>query len=107
MSSGLTLTKEDLTELVKRIEDSGALGRSSTYPRLLNYLVEKAALGYSCSEVDLAEHVFFKKDSFDQTSDSSVRVYVYNLRKKLQLYYEGAGREDTHRINIPKGEYRV
>lgn len=101
------LTKDEIAELVVRIQSSGVLGRSSIYPRLLNYLVEKAALGHSCSEVDLAEHVFFKKDSFDQKSDSSVRVYVYNLRKKLQLYYEGDGKEDTYRINIPKGEYRV
>ncbi len=101
------LTKDEISELVKRIQDSGALGRSSIYPRLLNYLVEKAVLGHSCSEVDLAEHVFFKKDSFDQKTDSSVRVYVYNLRKKLQLYYQDAGKGSANRINIPKGEYRV
>ena len=97
----------EITELIKRIHESGALGRSSTYPRLLDYLVEQARSGQSCSEVDLAENVFFKSDTFDQTSDSSVRVYVHNLRKKLQLYYEGAGQKESHRIHIPKGEYRV
>ncbi|MEO0731749.1 MAG: hypothetical protein AAFZ52_02870 [Bacteroidota bacterium] len=36
-----------------------------------------------------------------------MRVYVYNLRKKLEAYYAAEGREEKHRLRIPKGSYAV
>lgn len=101
------VSKNEIAELVAGIHASKILGRSAIYPRLLDYLVEKSSTGQSCREVELAENVFFKNDTFDQTTDSSVRVYVHNLRKKLQLYYRGQGQKTPYRIHIPKGEYRV
>ena len=36
-----------------------------------------------------------------------VRVYVYNLRKKLDAYYRHEGEKDEKRIRIPKGGYAI
>lgn len=103
----MVLNESELKELVSQIHESGALGRASAYRRLLERLVEKASAGQSSSEVDLAEYVFSKSETFDPASDSSVRVYAHNLRKKLQLYYAGKGKKAPYRIYMPRGEYRV
>jgi hypothetical protein len=41
------------------------------------------------------------------TKDTIVRVYIYNLRKKLDHYYSHEGKEDSVRIDIPKGHYDI
>jgi hypothetical protein len=98
---------QELQHQLDRIKRSGALGRSSAYAKLLEYLAEKTRDGVSCSELSIAIDVFNKADDFDVTSDSAVRVYVYKLRQKLQNYYEGPGSEETIRLGIPKGTYRL
>lgn len=96
-----------LKEIIDKIKRSGALGRSPAYVKLLEYLAEITVSGEVCSEMAVAVDVFNKGDDFDVTSDSTVRVYVYNLRQKLAKYYEEAGSEDNVRLTIPKGAYRL
>lgn len=50
--------------------------------------------------------VFGKKADFDVGQDAVVRVYIHKLRRKLDEYYAGSGRNDAARLAIPKGEYR-
>ena len=88
------------------IVDSGVLGRSPIYVRLLHYLATATSERRVASEVDIATDVFGKGGDFDSNQDSSVRVYVHNLRQRLDRFYEqntGSG----NRISIPKGEYRL
>jgi len=96
-----------MQDQLDRIKRSGALGRSPAYAKLLDYLAENTQDGVSCSELSIAIDVFNKADDFDVTSDSAVRVYVYKLRQKLQTYYDGPGREESVRLSIPKGTYRL
>lgn len=42
---------------------------------------------------------------FNPTTDPIVRVEAARLRKRLQEYYAGTGRDDPIRIDIPKGSY--
>lgn len=98
---------QSLKLAVEKICASGALGRSPTYAKLLEYLAEASESGVICSEVSLAIDVFNKGEDFDVTSDSTVRVYVHNLRQKLNNYYEQTGKEDSVRLSIPKGAYRL
>ena len=96
-----------LRHILARIKTSGSLGRSPTYGKLLDYLAKTTESGEICSEISVAIEVFGKDENFDVTSDSTVRVYVHNLRKKLEAYYEDAGRNEELRIEIPKGSYRL
>lgn len=97
----------DLFALVDKIKRSGALGRSPQYSKLLDYLGKMTADGSVCSEMTVGIEVFGKGDDFDVTTDSTVRVYMYNLRSKLKTYYETTGRHDEVQLSIPKGDYRL
>lgn len=97
----------DLKSAVQKIKASGALGRSPTYFRLLDHLANATESGEAHSETSLAIDIFNKDEGFDVTSDSTVRVYIHNLRQKLHAYYDSQGREDPIRLVIPKGSYRL
>ena len=51
--------------------------------------------------------VLGRDESFDVSADSAVRVYVHQLRKKLDAYYEQFEPAALRRITIPKGQYTV
>lgn len=82
------LGTDELLALSHRIIDSGILGRSKHYPALLQYLVQSSLSGKSPKEIELAIDVLKRDNDFDVSNDSSVRVYIYQLRKKLDSYYE-------------------
>ena len=98
---------ETIREQFKRITDSGVLGRSRSYARLLKYLVECSLRDHAPKELEIATEVFGKGADFDPSQDSMVRVYAHNLRQKIKQFYDGAGAGEDWRIEIPKGEYRV
>ena len=98
---------QNMEQAVDRIKRSGALGRSPAYEKLLDYLAECTSSGVVCSEMTLAIDVLHKGEDFDVTADSSVRVYIYKLRQKLEAYYDGPGSHDDIRLRIPKGTYRL
>lgn len=96
-----------IREQAEKISASGVLGRSRSYSRLLDYLVESSNSERAPKEIEIATEVFGKDGDFDPSQDSMVRVYAHNLRQKIRQYYEGEGRDQAHRITIAKGEYRV
>jgi len=56
-------------------------------------------------EYSIALDVFGRPDSFDQDTDSIVRVQANRLRKRLAEYYSNEGGHDPLRIAIPIGQY--
>ncbi|MFK7862693.1 MAG: hypothetical protein AB8B95_00555 [Pseudohongiellaceae bacterium] len=98
---------DQLRELANRIAASGVLGRSKKYSALLNYLVECAIQAKAPKELELAISVLNKPEDYDVSSDSSVRVYVHQLRKKLDQYYSEFAPSEPHRVLIPKGQYTL
>lgn len=100
-------TAPDLQTLKQRIIDSGALGRSPVYIRLLDYLLDCAESGRQPKEFEIAVDVLGRDSSFDVTRDSVVRVYVHQLRKRLETYYTRHDPDADFRLVIPKGQYIV
>lgn len=96
-----------IAEQARRIAESGALGRSRSYARLLEYFVQCSERGVRPKEVEIAADVFDKGSEFDPNQDAFVRVYVHNLRQKLERYYAGHPSDDGVRLYIPRGEYRL
>ncbi len=94
------------TELTNKIIESPSFGKSKTYANLLKYLVEGTISGNVPKETTIAQEIFGNQD-FDPSESTIVRVYVYNLRKKLKKYYSHEGTDDPVRITIPKGSYKV
>ena len=97
----------DLQTLKQRIIDSGALGRSPVYAKLLDYLLDCARSGRQPKEFEIAVDVLGRDSSFDVTRDSVVRVYVHQLRKRLETYYASHDPDAAFRLVIPKGQYIV
>jgi hypothetical protein len=97
----------DPEDLVKEIISSGILGRSEFYPKLLNYLLCHHKAQTQPKELDIAIEVFGRGKDFDSTQDSFVRVYVHNLRQKIDQYYDAQEVSGLAacRITIPKGGY--
>lgn len=89
------------------VVQSELFSRSPTLTHLLKYLCEKKFAGESdqIKEYSVAVDVFAKPESFDQDTDSIVRVQANRLRKRLAEYYAGEGAEHRLRITIPIGQY--
>jgi hypothetical protein len=96
-----------LREQANKIAQSGALGRSRSYARLLEFLVECAETGRVPKELEVAIEAFGRGADFDPSQDSMVRVYAHNLRQKLEHYYATAGRGESAQVVLARGEYRV
>jgi Malectin domain len=81
--------------------------RSPTLAHLLSYLCEKKFAGDTdqIKEYSLALEVFGRPESFDQDTDSIVRVQANRLRKRLSEYYSSEGATHALRIVIPLGQY--
>lgn len=77
------------------------------YANLLKYLVQAHLQGITPKEVTIAHEVFNKGPDFNAAEDTTVRVHMYNLRKKLDEYYRSEGHADKIKILIPKGHYRI
>jgi hypothetical protein len=96
-----------IAELAQRLRARQALGRSDGLNRLFDYLAERAAQGARPKEFEVAAAVFGRTSAFDGSQDASVRVAVHRLRRKLDDFYAGEGRDEPVRLTIPKGEYRM
>jgi hypothetical protein len=97
---------EQRAELKTVLESKGFV-RAPTLANLLSYLCEKLFAGESnqIKEYSIAVEAFRRGDSFDQDSDSIVRVEANRLRRRLAEYYQGEGARNPLQISIPVGQY--
>src|SRR5271157_6636360 len=81
--------------------------RAPTLAHLLSYLCEKLFAGEArqIKEYSVGVEVFHRGSSFDQDSDSIVRVEANRLRKRLAEYYANDGASHRLHIAIPLGQY--
>jgi len=94
--------------VVRRLEETGALGTGGRLPALLRYLVQEelAGRGDRLKAYAIATEVLGRGQSFDPAQDSIVRVEIGRLRKALDLYFATEGRYEPVRIQIPRGANR-
>lgn len=92
---------------LQAILQSPLFARSPTLTHFLSYLCEKTFAGETdqIKEYSIALDVFDRSDSFDQDTDSIVRVQANRLRKRLSEYYTAEGTGHSIRITIPVGQY--
>jgi len=101
------ITESVKRETLERILKSQTFAHSRSYQELLTYLVETSIQNKSPKEFAIATEVLHKGADFDPSHDTIVRVYIYNLRKKLERYYEKEGNHESLCIKIPKGHYNI
>jgi TolB-like protein len=92
---------------LKKMLTSTTFASSPRQKRLLAYLVEHALDGHAdrLKGYTIGVEVFDRDADFDPNLDSIVRVEVARLRSKLRDYYDNERRNDTVRIELPKGGY--
>ena len=92
---------------LKTLLESRSFARAPTLANLLSYLCEKLFAGEAnqIKEYSIAVEAFRRSASFDQDSDSIVRVEANRLRRRLAEYYQGEGAQNPLQISIPVGQY--
>jgi len=101
------LKKPDQQAFLNKILSDPIFAKSETYNKILKYLVKCSKQNKIPNEIEIATNVLGKDKTFDPSEDTLVRVYIYKLRKKLEEYYNQAGKNDKIRLTIPKGHYHV
>jgi TolB-like protein len=94
-------------EELDRILKSDQFLQSQRRRRFLEYIVNETLAGRSgrLKGYNIAREVFDRPEEFDPNTDSIVRMEAARLRDRLREYYEGDGRNDPLRIELPKGTY--
>ncbi|MCB6180191.1 hypothetical protein LHP98_18920 [Rhodobacter sp. Har01] len=90
-----------------RLVRRGALSPEARGHALLAHLIEHflgAGPGVPIKAYAIAVDVLGRSTGFDPSQDSIVRVEIGRLRKLLEMYYLGPGREDPVRFDLPKGQ---
>lgn len=109
-SDGLhqTLDAAAINAQVDRIRNSDAFGGSDRHREFLSYIVCETleGRGERIKAYAIATTVFGRGSDFDPSIDPIVRVEANRLRRAMELYYLGSGRDDPIHILIPKGSYR-
>lgn len=90
---------------LSRLVNSQEFRSSPRMVQLLEFLVNHPAPD-SLKETVIGVGVFGRDATYDPKQDPVVRVEVRRLRGKLLEYYEGSGRQEPLRIDLPKGSYR-
>ena len=94
-------------EQLERILTSVEFVASDRLRSFLRFVVEEALEKRAdrLKAYTIALEVFGRAPSFDPQNDPVVRMEAGKLRRRLERYYLGAGRDDPVRIGIPKGAY--
>jgi len=95
--------------LVERILQSAPFQKSANLHGLLSFLAEHSILGKAeaLTERQIGIAVFGKPADYSPAEDSAVRVHVRQLRLRIHEYFAQDGRNDTLRVDIPKGSYAL
>lgn len=88
----------------ERFRAALAESRSGNFIQLFDYLLERSRAARAPKEIEIAVAVFGKECAFDTSQDSTVRVHVHRLRKRLDDFY---AKRAGPRLAIPSGEYRI
>jgi len=94
-------------QALRSVLASPTFKKNARATNLLEYICGKyfEGEGDSIKEYSIAVDVFHRSESFDQTTDSIVRVEFYRLRRKLREFYEMAGADESIEIVVPTGRY--
>ena len=101
-------TFRDKLKAVEVLEKSEVFRKHPNLVELLRYLIEQEQKGVKLKSVTIAIDLLSdSKNSRSSDKDTVIRTRLFNLRKKMQLFYLTEGKEENHRLSIPKGAYSV
>ncbi len=94
-------------ELTQRVADSTVFRNCPKLRAFLLYVCENALLGRpeNVREQLIGSKVFGRTPDYNISEDNIVRVEARELRKRLEAYFVGEGKNEPAVIEIPKGGY--
>ncbi|MCT8160658.1 hypothetical protein [Pseudoruegeria sp. SHC-113] len=101
------MTDQEIRKQLERILNDRAFQASVRRREMLLFIVDETLAGRESTlkATTIAMAVFDRGADFDQQADPVVRLEARKLRRDLDTYYVGPGRDDPVRISIPKGHY--
>jgi hypothetical protein len=107
--SSALLALDPRWQLIERIVRTDPFQKSTRLPGVLLYLARHTINGdrYKLTEQAIGQAVFGKRSHFNPAEDSTVRVYVRQLRLKLHEYYHSPEVHEELIVSIPKGGYML
>jgi len=102
-----TPAADSIREQLGKILDWPEFQKSRRLRDFLAFVVNNTLEGNadSLKAYTIGLEVFDRPENFDPITDTIVRVNAGKLRRALERYYLGLGRQDRVRISIPKGRY--
>ena len=94
-----------INHYLKKVLQSKTFSKSVITNELLKYLVSQSLKGEIPKEDQIS--LALRGNSTKKDQGNNTRVYILNLRKKLEEYYSSEGKNDAVKISIPKGSYQV
>ncbi len=107
MAAPATPNHDQTRIALEAILTSETFARSEQLRSFLRYVCEKTLDGHGrdINEYAVAVDALGRPADFSPAVDSSVRSRAYELRQKLQRYYESEQPDAPVRIELPKGSY--
>jgi hypothetical protein len=107
MESSVGASPERARVAVDEVLASETFARSEQLRNFLRYVCDRALAGQGkeINEYSVAVEALGKAAGFSPGDDSSVRRSAYELRQKLQKYYDVEKPGATTRVELPKGSY--
>lgn len=96
-----------IKEQLDRILSIPAFKNSNILSGFLKFVVDETLAGRAreIKEYTIGINVLSRKADFNPQLDAIVRIHAGRLRRALNEYYHGTGKNDLIRIEIPKGSY--
>lgn len=101
------IAESDIRDELTRILESKEFSRTKRIGSFLKFVVEEtlASRGDRLKAFTIANEVYGRDETFNQRTDTIVRVEAGRLRHRLSDYYETEGKNDPVLIELPKGGY--
>jgi TolB-like protein/tetratricopeptide (TPR) repeat protein len=107
--SSISISPENIKDQLDKILSSELFENKIRLQRFLSFVTNETLDGNAklIKGYTLGLEVFDKDETFDPGADAIVRVEAGRLRRLLEHYYMGEGKDDKVIINLPKGKYEV
>src|SRR5580700_8452199 len=101
------LTDDPRWQLARRIVASKCFEKSSFLVSFLLYVCERelTGKGHEINEREIGVKALGRPKAYNPGEDNIVRNYARLLRKRLEEYFKTEGKDETLRIDIPRGHY--
>lgn len=100
-------SKVEVRETVRRILSSKHFINAPTKQRFLQLICESYLNGRASelNEYMIGCELYDRDETYNPALDPIVRVGAHGLRKRLEAYYKGEGKDDEIILEIPHGSY--